>query len=88
MYYIIEAEGVSGRWMFRQYQNACMAALELAQRTAHEVRVVRVATAGGLGRQIVCVYNCKYHPSLVQPPIHMEEDEEPPKRRYRKKQRK
>ena len=85
MYYIIETEGLSERWMFRQYQNACMAALELARRTAHEVRVVRLATASGLGRQILCVYNCKYRASLVQPAIQIEEEEEPPKKRRRGK---
>jgi hypothetical protein len=60
MYYIVESEGLRERWLFRLYQNACMAALELAQRTPHEVRVVRLATSAGLGRQIMCVYNCKY----------------------------
>jgi len=85
MYYIIEAEGVSGRWMFRQYQNACMAALELARRTSHEVRVVRLATRNGLGRQILCVYNCKYQVSLAQPPIQIEDEEEPLRKRRRRK---
>jgi hypothetical protein len=59
MYYIVESEGFEERWMFRLYQDACNAALELARRTPHEVRVVRLATPNGLGRQILCVYNCK-----------------------------
>jgi len=87
MYYIIETEGLKKRWMFRQYQNACMAALELARQTPHEVRVVRLATASGLGRQILCVYNCKYAVSLAPPPIQIEDEDALPKRRYRKKQR-
>ena len=74
--------------MFRQYRNACMAALELAQRTPHEVRVVRLATPSGLGRQIICVYNCKYEVSSYSPPIQVEEDEEEGKRRYRRKRNK
>jgi len=69
MYYIVETEGDGERRMFRQYQNACMAALELARRTSHEVRVIRVATQNGLGRQILCVYNCKYQPSVAPPPM-------------------
>jgi len=85
MYYIIETEGLGERWMFRQYQNACMAALELARRTSQEVRVVRVATRNGLGRQILCVYNCKYQVSLAQPPIQIEEEEEAPKKRRKGK---
>jgi len=87
MYYIIESEGLRERWLFRLYQNACMAALELARRTPHEVRVVRVATPSGVGRQIVCVYNCKYQVSTTPPPVQVEEDEEAPKRRYRRKQK-
>ena len=73
--------------MFRQYRNACMAALEVAQRTPHEVRVVRLATPAGLGRQIMCVYNCKYEVSASPPPIQVEEEEEG-KRRYRRKRNK
>ena len=88
MYYTIESEGLRERWMFRQYQNACMAALELAQRTVHEVRVVRLATASGLGRQIMCVYNCKYEVSAAPPPIQVEEEEEAGKRRYSRKRNK
>ena len=84
MYYIVESEGLRERWLFRLYQNACMAALELAQRTPHEVRVVRLATPSGLGRQIMCVYNCKYEVSGSPLPIQVEEDEEG-KRRYRRK---
>jgi hypothetical protein len=85
MYYIVESEALRERWMFRLYQNACMAALELARRTPHEVRVVRLATPNGFGRQILCVYNCKYEVSTAPPPIHLEDEEEPPKRRYRRK---
>jgi hypothetical protein len=59
MYYIIESEGLRECWLFRSYRNACMAALELALRTPHEVRVVRLATPAGIGRQILCVYACK-----------------------------
>jgi hypothetical protein len=65
MYYIIESEGFGERRMFRRYQSACMAALELALRTPSEVRVIRLATPNGLGRQIVCVYNCKYEVSFL-----------------------
>jgi hypothetical protein len=85
MYYIIESEGGRERWMFRQYQNACMAALELARRTVHEVRVVRLATVSGLGRQILCVYNCKYEVGITHPPIQIEDDEELSKKRRRGK---
>jgi hypothetical protein len=88
MYYTIESEGLRERWMFRLYQNACMAALELARRTPHEVRVVRLATLSGLGRQIMCVYNCKYEVSASPPPIQVEEGEEEGKRRYRRKRKK
>jgi hypothetical protein len=88
MYYTIESEGLRERWLFRLYQNACMAALELAQRTPHEVRVVRLATPTGLGRQIMCVYNCKYEVSASVPPIQIEEVEEEPKRKYRRKRKK
>jgi hypothetical protein len=89
MYYTIESEGLRERWLFRQYQNACMAALELARRTPHEVWVVRIATPSGLGRQILCVYNCKYEVSANLPPMQVvEEDEEPPKRRVRRKRKK
>jgi len=88
MYYIVESEGLRERWMFRLYQNACMAALELAKRTPHEVRVVRLATASGLGRQIMCVYNCKYEVSTTRMPIQVEEDEEEGKRRYSRKRNK
>jgi len=88
MYYTIESEGLRERWLFRLYHNACMAALELAQRTPHEVRVVRLATPGGLGRQIMCVYNCKYEVSASPPPIQVEENEEEGKRRYRRKRKK
>ena len=88
MYYIIESEGLRERWLFRLYRNACMAALELAQRTPHEVRVVRLATPGGLGRQIMCVYNCKYEVSASPPPIQVEEEEEAGKRRYSRKRNK
>jgi hypothetical protein len=87
MYYIVESEGLRECWMFRQYRNACMAALEVAQRTPHEVRVVRLATPAGLGRQIMCVYNCKYEVSASPPPIQVEEEEEG-KRRYRRKRNK
>jgi len=88
MYYTIESEDLRERWLFRQYRAACMAALELAQRTPHEVRVVRLATPAGLGRQIMCVYNCKYEVSSSPPPIQVEEDEEEGKRRYRRKRKK
>jgi len=88
MYYTIESEGLRERRLFRLYQEACMAALELAQRTPHEVRVVRLATPAGLGRQIMCVYNCKYEVSASPPPIQVEEDEEEGKRRYRRKRNK
>jgi hypothetical protein len=88
MYYTIESEGLRERWLFRLYQNACMAALELARRTPHEVRVVRIATPSGLGRQILCVYNCKYEVSASVPPIQIEEVEEEPKRRVRHKRTK
>jgi hypothetical protein len=64
-----------------------MAALELARRTPHEVWVVRVATRKGFGRQILCVYNCKYEVNPVPTPIPIEEEEEP-KRRYRRKRAK
>ena len=88
MYYIVESEGLKERWMFRLYQNACMAALELARRTPYEVRVVRLATPAGLGRQIMCVYNCKYEVSASPSPIQVEEGEEEGKRRYRRKRKK
>jgi hypothetical protein len=88
MYYTIESEGLRERWLFRLYQNACMAALELARRTPHEVWVVRIETPSGLGRQILCVYNCKYEVSASLPPRHEEDDEEPPKRRVRRKRKK
>ena len=88
MYYIVESEGLRERWLFRLYRNACMAALELAQRTPHEVRVVRLVTPSGLGRQIMCVYNCKYEVSAFPPPIQVEEGEEEGKRRYRRKRNK
>jgi hypothetical protein len=88
MYYTIESEGLRERRLFRLYQTACMAALELAQRTPHEVRVVRLTTPSGLGRQIMCVYNCKYEVSSSPPPIQVEEDEEDGKRRYRRKRNK
>jgi hypothetical protein len=88
MYYTIESEGLRERWMFRQYHNACMAALELARRTPHEVWVVRIATPPGLGRQIMCVYNCKYEVNASVPPIQIEEVEEEPKRKYRRKRKK
>jgi hypothetical protein len=76
MYYIIESEGLRGRWLFRSYHNACMAALELALRTPHEVRVVRLATPSGFGRQILCVYNCKYEVKSSSLPSKMIEPEE------------
>jgi len=88
MYYIVESEDLRERWLFRLYQNACMAALELALRTPHEVRVVRLATPSGLGRQIICVYNCKYEVSASPAPIQVEEEEEAGKRRYRRKRNK
>jgi hypothetical protein len=88
MYYTIESEGLRERRLFRLYQTACMAALELAQRTHHEVRVVRLTTPSGLGRQIMCVYNCKYEVSSSPPPIQVEENEEDGKRRYRRKRKK
>jgi len=88
MYYTIESEGLRERRLFRLYQEACMAALELAQRTPHEVRVVRLVTPSGLGRQIMCVYNCKYEVSASPPPIQVEEEEEEGKRRYRRKRKK
>ena len=88
MYYIVESEDLRERWLFRLYRNACMAALELALRTPHEVRVVRLATPSGLGRQIICVYNCKYEVSSYSPPIQVEEDEEAGKRRYSRKRNK
>jgi len=88
MYYTIESEDLRERWLFRQYRAACMAALELAQRTPHEVRVVRLATPSGLGRQIMCVYNCKYEVSASPPPIQVDEEEEAGKRRYRWKRNK
>ncbi len=64
MYYTIESEGYHERPLFTEYHVACMAALELARRTQHEVRVVRLETPGGFGRQILCVYNCKYEVGL------------------------
>jgi hypothetical protein len=76
MYYIIESEGLGARWMFRRYQNACMAALELARRTPHEVRVIRLATATGWGRQILCVYNCKYEVKSTRQPNQIVDFEE------------
>jgi hypothetical protein len=85
MYYTIESEGLKERLIFRRYQNACMAALELALRTPHEVRVIRLATRSGLGQQILCVYNCKYQVSTVPPPVQIEDEEESSKRRYRQK---
>jgi hypothetical protein len=88
MYYIVESEGLKERWLFRLYQTACMAALELARRTPHEVRVVRLATPAGLGRQIMCVYNCKYEVSATRMPIQVEECEEEGKSRYRRKRNK
>ena len=88
MYYTIESEDLRERWLFRQYRAACMAALELAQRTPHEVRVVRLATPSGVGRQIMCVYNCKYEVSASPPPIQVDEEEEAGKRRYRWKRNK
>ena len=88
MYYTIESEGLRERRLFRLYQEACMAALELAQRTPHEVRVVRLVTPSGLGRQIMCVYNCKYEVSASPPPIQVEEEEEAGKRRYSRKRNK
>jgi hypothetical protein len=87
MYYTIESEGLRERWLFRLYRNACMAALELALRTPHEVRVVRLATPAGFGRQILCVYNCKYEVSAPPPPIQIEEGEEMPKRKYTRKRK-
>jgi hypothetical protein len=60
MYYTIESEGYHERPLFTEYHAACMAALELARRTQHEVWVVRLATPSGFGKQILCVYNCKY----------------------------
>jgi hypothetical protein len=88
MYYIVESEGLKERWLFRLYRNACMAALELALRTPYEVRVVRLATPSGLGRQIMCVYNCKYEVSASPAPIQVEEEEEAGKRMYRRKRNK
>jgi hypothetical protein len=88
MYYIVESEALGKRLMFRQYQAACVAAFEIALHTPHEVRVVRLATPGGLGRQIMCVYNCKYEVSASPPPIQVEENEEEGKRRYRRKRKK
>jgi hypothetical protein len=81
MYYTIEAEGLEGRWLFRDYHNACIAAFELALRTPHEVRVVRLAPPSGFGRQIVCVYNCKYEVSAPPPPIQIEDNEDASKRK-------
>jgi hypothetical protein len=63
MYYTIESEGLLERQIFREYRNACMAAWELAHRTGREVWVIRLATPSGIGRQIMCVYNCKYEVS-------------------------
>jgi hypothetical protein len=63
MYYTIESEGLRERQIYREYRNACMAALELARRTQSEVWVVRLATRSGVGKQIMCVYNCKYEVS-------------------------
>jgi hypothetical protein len=60
MYYTIESEGYHERPLFTEYHDACMAALELARRTKHEVRVVRFETPSGFGKQVLCVYNCKY----------------------------
>jgi hypothetical protein len=85
MYYTIEGEGIEGGWLFRSYHDACMAALEQALRTPHEVRVIRLATPAGFGRQIVCVYNCKYEVSATPAPIQIEESEEMPKRKYVRK---
>jgi hypothetical protein len=85
MYYIIESEGFGERRMFRRYQNACMAALELALRTPSEVRVIRLATPNGLGRQILCVYNCKYDISASPLPIQKEGEEASFTRRHRRK---
>jgi hypothetical protein len=87
MYYTIEVEGIEGGWLFSDYHNACMAAFELALRTPHEVRVIRLATPAGFGRQIVCVYNCKYEVSTTPPPIQIEDAEEAPKRKYKRKQK-
>jgi len=88
MYYIVESEALGKCLMFRQYQAACVAAFEIALHTPHEVRVVWLATPSGLGRQIMCVYNCKYEVSAYPPPIQVEEDEEEGKRRYRRKRKK
>jgi len=88
MYYIVESEALGKRLMFRQYQAACVAAFEIALHTPHEVRVVRLATPAGLGRQIMCVYNCKYEVSATRMPIQVEEGEEEGKRRYRRKRKK
>jgi hypothetical protein len=57
MYYIIESEGHRERRMFRRYQSACMAALELARYgRLHEVRVIRLATAYTAWEGRFCVY--------------------------------
>jgi hypothetical protein len=88
MYYIIESEGFGERRMFRRYQNACMAALELALRSPSEVRVIRLATPNGLGRQILCVYNCKYEISASPLPIQEEEEASSTRRRGRKRMNK
>jgi hypothetical protein len=76
MYYIIESEGLRECSLFRSYRNACMAALELAHRTPHEVRVVRLATPSGFGRQILCVYNCKHEVKSNSFPSKMIDPEE------------
>lgn len=87
-YYTIESEGLQERKIFREYRNACMAALEIAHRTGREVRVIRQTTPSGLGKQILCVYNCKYEVSGAPPPIQIEDEEEIVNRRYRRKQTK
>ena len=88
MYYIVESEALGKRLMFRDYQDACLAAFEIALHTPYEVRVVRLATPGGLGSQIICVYNCEYGVSAAPPPIQVEEDAEGSERRYRRKRNK
>jgi len=75
MYYTIECEGLREFLLFRRYDEACSVALELARSTPHEVRVVRLETSGGFGRQLVCVYNCKYEPRGNPPTNRFESDE-------------
>jgi len=94
MYYIVETEWLRDGLIFRRYDNACAAALELARGTPNEVRVVRVATLNGHGRQVMCVYNCPYEVSAAPLPLLRplwdddDEEEGVSKRRYRRRRKK